>query len=84
MSRTELKSKFKENAVAWTIIALLSSGGGSAVTALRGPDSDETKERMQAVHSDIQDVKVQIARISQKLDDFIDHSRSVRVSAVRP
>lgn len=74
MSGQQFKSKIKENAIAYAIIALLSSGGGSAVTAIRGPSTDEIAE----IKNDVQDVKIQIARMSQKLDDFIDHSRDTR------
>jgi len=76
MSRAELKSKVRENAVAWTIIALLSSGGGSAVTAMRGPDGEDISELREDLHG----VKIELARMSQKLDDFIDHSRDKRTA----
>lgn len=74
MSRDQIKSKLKENAIAWAIIALLSSGGGSAVTAMRGPDADDIDK----IHADVQSVKIDVARMSQKLDDFIEHSRDNR------
>jgi hypothetical protein len=78
MSRAELKSKVRENACAWTIIALLSSGGGSAVTSLRGPSSDE----IDALQDDVHAIKIQVAQINQKLEDFIDHSRELRKTAM--
>lgn len=77
MSGQHIRGKIKDNAIAYAIIALLSSGGGSAVTALRGPDTDE----IDAIRSDVQGVKIEIARMSQKLDDFIDHSRDRKYSA---
>ena len=77
MSRDQIKTKFRENAIAYTIIALLSSGGGSAVTAMRGPDNSE----IDGIRSDMQGVKIEVARMSQKLDDFIDHSRETRKTA---
>jgi hypothetical protein len=78
MSGQQFKSKIKENAIAYAIIALLSSGSGSAVTAIRGPSTDEIAE----IKNDVQEVKIELARMSQKLDDFIEHSRErVKLSA---
>ena len=77
MSRDQIKSKLRENAIAYTIIALLSSGGGSAVTSLRGPSEAE----IDSIQGDVQSIKVEVARMNQKLDDFIDHSRETRKTA---
>lgn len=77
MSRDQIKTKFRENAIAYTIIALLSSGGGSAVTSLRGPSEAE----IDSIQGDVQSIKVEVARMNQKLDDFIDHSRETRRTA---
>jgi len=77
MSRVELKSKIRENAIAYTIIALLSSGGASSVTAMRGPSSDD----IDAVRNEVHAVKIEVARMSQKLEDFIDYSRDNRKTA---
>jgi hypothetical protein len=79
VSRDQIKSKLRENAIAYAIIALLSSGGGSAVTAMRGPADGE----IDGLKSDVQDVKIQLARMSQKLDDFIDHSRDSKISLAK-
>ena len=79
MSRAELKNKVRENACAWTIIALLSSGGGSAVTSLRGPSSEE----IEAISADVQTIKVDIARMGQKLDDYIYHSRELKTANLK-
>ncbi len=77
MSGQQIKGKIKDNALAWSIIAILFSGGGSAVTALRGPDADDISK----IKEDVQGVKIEVARMSQKLDDFIDHSRDRKYSA---
>lgn len=78
MSRQELKSKIKDNAIAYAIIAILSSGGASGVTAMRGPSSDDMERLEQAIH----ETNIHVARMSQKLDDFIDHSRDTRRAAL--
>ena len=77
MSRDQIKSKLRENAIAYTIIALLSSSGGSAVTAFRGPSDSE----IDGIRGDVQSIKIEVARMNQKLDDFIDHTRENRKTA---
>lgn len=77
MSRDQIKSKVRENAIAWAVIAILSSGGGSAITSLRGPSSDE----IEAISKDVQAIKLDVARIGQRLEDFVEHSRDKRTAA---
>lgn len=64
MSRSELRNKVKENALAYTIIALLSSGGGSAITSFSGPSNKEITTLQQHV----QTVEVKMAVVETKID----------------
>lgn len=65
MSRQELKSKIRENATAYLVIALLSGGSGSAVSSLGG--GGEVKELSDKVAG----LTVQIGKIETKLDFLI-------------
>lgn len=47
MSRDQIKSKLRENAIAYTIIALLSSGGGSDAVKLLLPKQNERREAVE-------------------------------------
>ncbi len=79
MSRDQIKQKFSGiNRTTLILIALAIGGGsGSGLTAMRGPDNS----KFESIEGDIQDLKIQTARMEQKLDDFIEHSRDRKLSA---
>lgn len=79
MSGQQIKGKIKDNAIAYAIIALLSSGGGSAVTALRGPDEG----KIDAISEDVQMLKERVVRLETKIDFIADNIGHKRVASER-
>lgn len=84
MSRDQVKAKFEamDRKTLALIFLLVGSGGGSGITALRGPDTEAITAEMDAIHQDVVGIKIELARQGQKLDDYILHARDNRQASV--
>ena len=83
----KFKEKFStaDRKIIALIALLIGSGGGSGITALRGPNADEINAQLADTHRDVVEIKIGFARLSQKLEDYIEHSRDNRkVSLSKP